>query len=495
MLNIDKISTKYTATATKVDGTDTLSASEWNNISSAVATSHNKINDIIDAAGTGGSSALNVADETVSGGDATVGVSIVSGNQTIGSPKVIELTKKKKGVNTTLTSGNNINIEPRESVNESKGGNISLKPGDDIELCSHHRLSDNQNEVSVKVINGNDEPVKLQVNLESLTLTTKDSVADSPNVLDVNVNSAKNTKGYLKVRAQAIDLRCEDHGGIALQPKGSDGQGHMNKIKFEHGGGDGLEFGTFNAEKTSIFTDEYRFNKDGVWKMATRTKEASDKADVSDATTAYKYVKQADDFYDVISVSDSTATTKDIIQVAGALNREADGISTFVDQNGNTEIFIQDGYLVEFIDEYEGENHSLFYDNVEAAVQQQESLNQPGDYDEYSISDGTTTHTVYAIFGILDPSDYNKVFSISELITKWSAFDSIESFGGENHGSSDYVVFTTSATDITIVKFTRLHRDIKFTSGSSSVNTSVSFADVVKLVNYMKTNNQGPWAL
>jgi hypothetical protein len=44
----------------------------------------------------------------------------------------------------------------------------------------------------------------------------------------------------------------------------------MNKIKFEHGGGDGLEFGTFNTEKSSLFTGEYRFNKDGIWKMATR---------------------------------------------------------------------------------------------------------------------------------------------------------------------------------------------------------------------------------
>jgi hypothetical protein len=34
--------------------------------------------------------------------------------------------------------------------------------------------------------------------------------------MNITVNSAKNTRGYLKVRAQAIDLRCEDHGGIAL---------------------------------------------------------------------------------------------------------------------------------------------------------------------------------------------------------------------------------------------------------------------------------------
>jgi hypothetical protein len=72
----------------------------------------------------------------------------------------------------------------------------------------------------------------------------------------------------------------------------------MNKIKFEHGGGDGLEFGTFNTEKTSIFTKEYRFNKDGLWKMATRETEPSGKNILDEggiqglpATGALKYVK------------------------------------------------------------------------------------------------------------------------------------------------------------------------------------------------------------
>ena len=74
----------------------------------------------------------------------------------------------------------------------------------------------------------------------------------------------------------------------------------MNKIKFEHGGGDGLEFGTFNTEKTSIFTNEYRFNKNGIWKMAVRDTEASGKDIIDEregclqglsATGAYKYKK------------------------------------------------------------------------------------------------------------------------------------------------------------------------------------------------------------
>lgn len=284
---------------------DQLTAVEWNNLAADV-------NEL----GAGGSNTevVSATDVTTSGGDPTVNVAVASGVNEVGSPVVMQLTKKKKGVNTTLTSENNINIEPRESVESTKGGNISFKPGDDIEFCSHHRLAANQDEVSMKVINGDDEPVKLQLNAASMTLTTKDKTGDDSNVFDINVNSGKNTKGYLKVRAQAIDLRCEDHGGIAIQPKGQDGQGHMNKIKFEHGGGDGLEFGTFNTEHTSLFTGDYRFNKAGVIRLATRTTVASDKADANDPTTAYKYVKANDDFYDNIDANDPTCTWEDIVK-------------------------------------------------------------------------------------------------------------------------------------------------------------------------------------
>ena len=282
-----------------------LTAQEWN----ALAADVNELG--AGGAGNGGGN-VTIADDTVT--DPSAGVSIVTGVDQVGTAKVFELTKKKKGVNTTIVSNNNINIEPRESVDTTKGGNISFKPGDDIEFCSHHRLTENQDEVSIKVIDGNDIPVKLQLNAAEMTLTTKDKTGTDANVFDININRGKNTKGYLKVRAQAIDLRCEDHGGIALQPKGSDGQGHMNKIKFEHGGGDGLEFGTFNTEHTSLYTTDYRFKKDGVIRLATRTTVASDKADISDPTTTYKYVKAADDFYDNIDANDPTCTWEDIVK-------------------------------------------------------------------------------------------------------------------------------------------------------------------------------------
>jgi hypothetical protein len=112
----------------------------------------------------------------------------------------------------------------------------------------------------------------------------------------------------------------------------------MNKIKFEHGGGDGLEFGTFNTEKSSLYTDEYRFKKDGVWKMATRETTPNTKVIYDDntpngksSTAELKYVKNdqyhqktgyepADDFYDFIDLEDETATTKSIIKTAHAFN-------------------------------------------------------------------------------------------------------------------------------------------------------------------------------
>ena len=223
--------------------------------------------------------------------------------------------------NVELSSPKNINIEPASDETTNTYGDISLKPGDDIEFLSEHRPADKQDEISLKVHDGNKKPVKLQVNASEFVLTTKDKTGDDAAVFDVTVNSAKNTRGYLKVRAQAIDLRSESHGGIALQPKGFDGSQtpHMNKIKFEHGGGDGLEFGTFNTEHTSLYTGDYRFNKNGEIYLATRTPVAratdgtDSKYDASDATTHYTYTKQADDFYDVIDVNDPHCTWGDIV--------------------------------------------------------------------------------------------------------------------------------------------------------------------------------------
>lgn len=228
------------------------------------------------------------------------------------------------------TKGGKINIEPISD--------LQIKPGDDISLCSHHR--EDPTEVSVKVLDGNDNPVKLQLNAANIVLTTKDkgktkekdengedtstALYDDPNVMNVTVNSAKNTRGYLKVRAQAIDLRCEENGGIALQPKGNDGDGNENKIKFEHNGGDGKEFGTFNTEKTSIFTNEYRFNEDGVVYAVTRGPLETTYKVEGDPNSGVKkidYPTQADDFKDIIDQSKS-CTWGDIVKLVAYMKAQ-----------------------------------------------------------------------------------------------------------------------------------------------------------------------------
>ena len=337
---------------------DTLEASEWNSVVS-------KIDELVEASNTGG------------GG---------SGSNT---PVVIDpsgiISTSNKG-NVTLGSGKNINIEPawNNNVENYTGneGDIALKPGDDIQFCSHHRAFNKREKVVLKNIDGSDNPVKAQIVAAELELAVgtasnpktatkkknKDTGQDTDTamfkandskVLDVKIltgytldagqQTERDERGYLKIRAQAIDLRCEKHGGIALQPKGYDSDGNMNKIKFEHGGGDGLEFGTFNTQKTSLFTDEYRFNKNGIWKMAVRETEASEKGIIDEregglqglvATGLYKYKKNnqannslksltdlktyeaADDFYDFIDTEDPQTTTEAIIKTSGAFNNE-----------------------------------------------------------------------------------------------------------------------------------------------------------------------------
>lgn len=485
--------------ATNKETGSELSAAEWN----ALASDVNEL-----GAGGGGASNVTISNDTVT--DPSAGVSIATGVSQVGTAKVIELTKKKNGVNTTIVSGNNINLEPRESVDSTKGGNISFKPGDDIEFCSHHRLTDNQDEVSVKVIDGDDNPVKLQVNAASMTLTTKDKTGNDANVFDINVNSGKNTKGYLKVRAQAIDLRCEDHGGIALQPKGTDNQSHMNKIKFEHGGGDGLEFGTFNAEKTSIFTDEYRFNREGVWKMATRTKQVSDKYDNVDETTHYKYVKTADDFYDNIDVTDEQCTTKDIIKTSYAMNGGKNR-HVKITNSGNLEIATNPIYTVVIEETPADVSNVINIDTIQKTSGEFETVTDGDVFNDGDFNSLPVASTVY--------TNGTQYFSFTEVAAPDIKIDSgaglklggILDFGSSfNFGETDngievqYKLTKKNATkDCGVLKVVGVNNHatnsltvegVTIAPGQTDVIAQCSILDIIKLVNYMKTNNEGPWA-
>ena len=359
---------------------DTLEASEWNQVV-------NKIDELVDASNSSGSGSS-------SGGSS-------SGGTTIDTSGVVSVNNKG---NVTIGSNNikNINLEPGYPYNSdtTKYGDIALKPGDDIQFASHHREPNKRDKIVIKNIDGSDNPVKLEVHSGEINLSVKNKVAtrkkdkttgedtetamfkaDNAKVLDINIitgntlgegtNDERDERGYLKVRAQAIDLRCEKHGGIALQPKGYDNDGNMNKIKFEHGGGDGLEFGTFNTKKTSIFTDEYRFKKDGIWKMSVRETEASGKnildekeggLGVLPATGALKYKKNnaannasksladaktyepADDFYDFVDTEDAQTTTEAIIKTAAALNN--DRIETSLSSKKNLKISASSTYKI-----------------------------------------------------------------------------------------------------------------------------------------------------
>lgn len=295
--------TKFTQEEYSKAANGTLSHTEWNKAAT-------NINDLIDAAGSnnGGSDPHLVFDEHS------------ASNPTGKSNLTLQTTAEDQYVDGSKTKGGKINIEPISD--------LQIKPGDDISLCSHHR--EDPTEVSMKVLDGNDNPVKLQINAANIVLTTKDknktktkdengddtstALYDDPAVMNITVNSAKNTRGYLKVRAQAIDLRCEDNGGIAIQPKGDDGDGHENKIKFEHNGGDGKEFGTFNTEKTSMFTDEYRFKQDGKVYAVTRgaletTYKVAD--DPASGVKKIDYPTQGDDFKDIPMTEEGSSCTWD----------------------------------------------------------------------------------------------------------------------------------------------------------------------------------------
>lgn len=127
----------------------------------------------------------------------------------------------------------------------------------------------------------------------------------------------------LKIHSRNLDLRCHDHGGIALQIAGHDSKGNENKIKFESDrttpiteeggyngeGGKGLEFGTFNNEHSSLFTKDYRFNKNGAVYAVVRDTPVYDGGKTD-------YITQDDDFKDIINELTPSATWNSIVTVA-----------------------------------------------------------------------------------------------------------------------------------------------------------------------------------
>lgn len=500
---------------------DTLSATEWNELTSYVNTAVDAIN-----AG-GGSGSGSPID--------TSGVISVS----------------SKG-NVTLGSNKNVNVEPAWDNNvanySGNYGDVAIKPGDDIQFCSHHREPNKRDKIVVKNIDGSDNPVKFEMHAGEITLSTKNKAltykkdkntgadtsdkmfkADNASVMDVNIITGntldsgtadeRDERGYLKVRAQAIDLRCEKHGGVALQPKGYDSDGNMNKIKFEHGGGDGLEFGTFNTEKTSIFTNEYRFNRDGIWKMATRTTEASGKTIIDEkegglgnlpATGALKYVKQADDFYDIIDANDEQCTTKDIIKTAYALNGAKDR-HTKITNKGAIEIATNPTYAIAIVTEPADLNAVVNVSTISAKIAALSAVEAGAIYNENDFDTLPTDSVVYtngtqyfSFTTVAAPAI--KIESGGELkLAGVLDFGSSFNFGETDNGIEFQYKLTkkNAEKDCGVLKVVGVNNHatndltvegVTIAPGQTATVAQCSVLDIIKLVNYMKNNNQGPWA-
>ena len=491
---------------------DILEASEWNQTVS-------KIDELVDASNNGGNG----------GGSGNSDPHIVfdersESNPTGKSNLTIETTANDQYQDGNKTKGGKINIEPISD--------LQIKPGDDISLCSHHR--EDPTEVSVKVLDGNDNPVKLQLNAANIVLTTKDknktktkdangddtntALYDDPTVMNITVNSAKNTKGYLKVRAQAIDLRCEDHGGIALQPKGDDGEGHENKIKFEHNGGDGKEFGTFNTQKTSIFTDQYRFNKSGIVYPVTRgALETTYKID-GDPTSGVKkidYPTQADDFKDILD-NNKYCTWEDIVAAGQGCSVNDKGLTIKNNKNTTNVGPIAEanfGNVLLYTQFYakplaKGANTDALDDSIDA-IQNPENVPNAKQTAQVATtlqlpSDTDIEADAAAILANF-PVNTSEIYTAKEIIEKFYTYANAQYVQEQlklAYEQGKYIKFSSRGASVI---FQPIYKELELSSGF--INYPVNYAqakqdgdirvkvsDIAKLVTWMKTNNQGPWA-
>lgn len=495
---------------------DELSAQEWNQISG-------KVDELVEAYNTGGNTTVIDASGILSTND--------KGNVTLGNNSI-----------------KNVNIEPGyPRTGTNKYGDIALKPGDDIQFASHHREPNKRDKVVLKVLDGSDNPVKFEVHSGEISLSTKnkeltkkkDSTTgeDTANTLfksgdektlDLKIltgvtlgskanDDERDERGYLKVRAQAIDLRCEKHGGIALQPKGYDGEGNMNKIKFEHGGGDGLEFGTFNTEKTSLYTDEYRFKRDGIWKMATRQTTASGKTIYDDntpngkqSTGAYKYVKQADDFYDIINSKDEQCTTKDIIKTAWTFNGAKDR-HTKITKKGAIEIETNETYVLSLVSSGTDTSSAIQIDTIAKTQGEFDSVASnnvfnDGDFNTLPLTDGTiyTNGTQYFTFEVVAAPNI-KIESGGELKLGGTLdFGSSFGFGETDDGIYTQYKLTSEGNtkDCGILKVVAVNNhttnNIKIDNyiihpGEQQVIEECPLIDIMKFTRWAIRTRKGPW--
>lgn len=216
----------------------------------------------------------------------------------IGNVSEVNLASGTKNGKVRINDKGNVSVESlSKNVNLEAEKNIQLKAKEDIIFDSKRRIQGG---------GGNEVHLKFEYD---------DWEQGSSNNLD------DEKWAELKVEARNMDLRCKDHGGLALQPCGIDGNGNENKIKFESSrkvdanteipddlrrnstnynysdyysneGGKGVEFGTFNNEHTSLYTKDYRFNGDGKVYSVTR-------GTITNNSGKFDYPTQEDDFKDI----------------------------------------------------------------------------------------------------------------------------------------------------------------------------------------------------
>ena len=239
--------------------------------------------------------------------------------------KVKKFNVENKGTSTiaeiTFTSSDKNSADNEGSVSMNAKGNLaveSLKKHVNIEAAQGVQIKPTTNVIfdsSRRTKAGNGNEVHMEFKYDDYKAASAGTYPGDDELY-----------AELKIEARNVDIRCYDHGGIALQPCGTDSEGNENKIKFESDrkvsandtadpdtdyakiGGNGVEFGTFNNEHSSLFTKDYRFNKDGIVYAVTRQTPVT-----QDGKTDYP--TQNDDFKDVVD-SNLGVTWETIVKTA-----------------------------------------------------------------------------------------------------------------------------------------------------------------------------------
>lgn len=203
-----------------------------------------------------------------------------------------------------LNEKGNFAIESlKKHLNLESAQGVQIKPTTTVILDSSRRIETNK---------GN------EINVEAKFDDYKDRTNPEYNGKD----GYDEEYAELKIKSRNLDLRCHQHGGIALQVAGKDGHGNENKIKFESDrtspigstgvyqgeGGKGLEFGTFNNNHASLYCGDYRFKGDAQVYGVTR-------GALIPTGTKIDYPTQGDDFKDIIDET-KKATWNEIIDAA-----------------------------------------------------------------------------------------------------------------------------------------------------------------------------------